>query len=141
MAPNRNDYSIVIESSGAKALQRLQFKLSGGLSNKPLQVWRTNGREQFAKLEDVARLDASLLEITVEPDSVYSLTTTIGQRKGGAKPPPPTSFPSKYKEDFAGYTVGSMPKYWSDFGGVFEVVKRSDGKGNALRQVLERNGI
>jgi hypothetical protein len=141
VAPNGRDYSIILETSGAKESQRLQFKRAGGLSNRPLHVWRTNGRQQFEKLQDIVSKDASMLEITVEPDSVYSLTTTTGQRKGGATSPPPVPFPSKYREDFASYPVGSTPKYWSDFGGAFEVVKRSDGKGKALRQVLENQGI
>jgi len=141
VAPNGRDFSIIIETSGAKESQKLQFKLVGGLTNLPLHIWRTNGRQQFQKLDDVVSRDDSLIEITVEPDSVYSLTTTTGQRKGGATAPPPTSFPSKYREDFANYPVGSTPKYWSDFGGVFEVVERSDGKGKALRQMLEKSGI
>ena len=83
----------------------------------------------------------TLSPLTVDAQSVYSLTTTTGQRKGGASPPPPASFPLQYKEDFAGYAIGSTPKYWSDFAGVFEVVKRSDGKGHALRQVIDKKGI
>ena len=43
--------------------------------------------------------------------------------------------------DFTGYAVGSTPRYWSDIAGVFEVVQRSDGKGQALRQTMERKGI
>ena len=42
--------------------------------------------------------------VTVDAQSVYSLTTTTGQRKGRATPPPPASFPLEYQEDFAGYT-------------------------------------
>ena len=141
VAPNGRDFSIILETSGAKESQRLQFNFVGGLSNQPLHVWRTNGRQQFEKLDDFVPKDVSLLELEVEPDSVYSLTTTTGQRKGGAISPPPAPFPSKYREDFASYAVGATPKYWSDFGGVFEVVKRSDGKGKALRQMLESSGI
>ena len=141
MAPNGRDYSIIVETSGAKEPQRLLFKLGSGLSNKSLHAWRTNAREQFQNHDDIVHRDKTMLEVNVEPDCVYSLTTTTGQRKGDAKPPPPTSFPLKYKEDFSRYPVGSTPKYWSDFGGVFEVVNRGDGKGKALRQVLEKPGI
>jgi galactosylceramidase len=140
LAPNGSDYSIILETSDAKESQNLKIKLAGGLSNQRVHVWRSDGRQQFLMLEDIVAQDASML-ITVEPDSVYSLTTTTGQRKGWAKPPPPASFPSNYKEDFAGCPPGSTPKYWSDYAGAFEVVKRGDGKGNALRQVIEKKGI
>jgi len=141
IAPNKSDFSIILETSGAKEPQRLQFKLAGGLSNQAVHTWRTNGRQQFVQLADIVSKASSKLEITAEPDSVYSLTTTTGQRKGGATSPPSASFPSKYREGFAPYPVGATPKYWSDFGGAFEVAKRSEGKGKALRQVLEKSGI
>ncbi len=139
-APNGHDYSVIIETSEAKVPQTLSFRLSGGLSSSTLHVWRTNHREQFQQLAEI-RPQNDAWTITVDARSVYSLTTTTGQRKGGATPPPPASFPLEYHEDFAGHTLGSMPKYWSNIAGVFEVVQRSDGKGQALRQVIDRKGI
>lgn len=141
VSPNAKDYSIIIETHAAKRPQTVRFKTAGGLSKQAVHVWRTNARQQFQQLDDIVAKDALDWQFTVEPDSVYSLTTTTGQRKGGAEPPPPASFPSHYKEDFASYSPGSTPKYWSDYAGVFEVVKRSDGKGNALRQVIAKKGI
>ena len=85
--------------------------------------------------------EGSVLKLTAEPDSIYSLTTTTGQGKGTAVSPPSASFPPKYREDFASYPNNLTPKYWSDLGGAFEVVSRSDGKGKALRQVLVKQGI
>ncbi len=140
-APGGGDYSIIIETSKAKTPRDLLFKLAGGLSNQPLHVWRSDARQQFRKLDDIIAKDASVLHVTVEPDCVYSLTTTSGQRKGGAVSLPPAAFPASYHEDFAGYAPGAAPKYWSDFAGVFEVIKRSDGQGNALRQVIAKKGI
>jgi galactosylceramidase len=139
-APNAHDYSIVIESSDASDPQTLTFKLQGPLSTGNVHVWRTGARQQFQRLEDVVLYDHAF-QIRVEPRCVYSLTTTIGQRKGGAIPPPPAAFPLDYAEDFAGYAPGSSPRYWSDIAGVFEVVSRADGKGKALRQILDRKGI
>ena len=83
-APDGRDYSIIIETSKAKTPQPLLFKLAEGLSNRPVHVWRSDARQQFRKLDDIIAKDASLLYVTVEPDCVYSLTTTSGQRKGGA---------------------------------------------------------
>jgi hypothetical protein len=139
-APDARDYSIIIETSEAKVPQALTFKLTGGLSSGKVHVWQTNGRQHFQARADITPREGAFT-ITVDEQSVYSLTTITGQRKGGASPPPPASFPLKYDEDFAGYAPGSTPKYWSDYAGVFEVVKRSDGKGNALRQVVEKKGI
>ncbi len=140
-APGAKDYSIIIETQAAKEPQTLRFKLAGGLSHQTLHVWHTDARRQFQQLDVIVAKDATNWQFTVEPDSVYSLTTTAGQRKGGAVPPPWAPFPPRYQEDFASYPPGSTPKYWSDYAGVFEVVKRSDGKGNALRQVIGRKGI
>ncbi len=141
VAPNGRDYSIIIETSGAKESQRLQFQLAGGLGQGRWHGWRTNGREQFVQRDDLVPGGGAGREITVEPDSVYSLTTTTGQRKGGAVAPAAGAFPAAYREDFSSYPVGATPRYWSDFSGVFEVVKRSDGQGKALRQVLPGRGI
>jgi len=141
LAPNGTDYSLVIETSGASQPQTLRLKLAGGMSNRPLHVWRTGAARQFQQLDDLKVLEASTLQVTVDPDHLYSLTTTTGQRKGEAAPPPQAPFPPHYKEDFAGYKPGATPKFWSDFSGVFEVAKRSDGKGNALRQIIEKKGI
>ena len=46
-----------------------------------------------------------------------------------------------YREDFAAYQPGSMAKYFCDQGGCFEVVRRADGNGGALREVMPREGI
>ena len=139
-APNGHDYSIIIETSEARGSKTLTFRLSGGLANGTVHVWRTYAREQFQGLAEIHPENNSFT-ITVDPQNVYSLTTTTGQRKGGAKPPPAGQFRLEYHEDFTGYAVGSTPKYWSDIAGVFEVVQRNDGKGQALRQIMDRKGI
>jgi len=139
-APGGTDYSIIIESFEARASQSLTFKLRGGLSSGKVHVWRTTGQHEF-QVEGDLTPRSEAFTLVVHPQSVYSLTTTTGQRKGGASPPPPAAFPFEYNEDFAGYSPGSTPKYWSDNAGVFEVVKRSDGKGNSLRQIIDKKGI
>ncbi|MGC8643242.1 MAG: hypothetical protein ACP5XB_25555 [Isosphaeraceae bacterium] len=139
-SPSARDYSIIIETSEAKIPRALTFQLKGNLSSRTVHVWRTNGKVQFQRCADINPRD-NALTITVDPQSVYSLTTTAGQRKGGAIPPPPAPFPYEYHEDFARYSPGSTPKYWSDLAGVFEVFQRSDRKGNALRQVIAKKGI
>jgi Glycosyl hydrolase family 59/F5/8 type C domain/Galactocerebrosidase, C-terminal lectin domain len=139
-APKGSDYSMIIETSDATVSKTLAFQLKGGLSASTVHVWRTNGREHFQRLVDITPMDRAFT-VTVDPKSVYSLTTTTGQQKGGATPPPRAPFPLHYEEDFAGDAPGATPKYWSDIAGVFEVVRRTDAKGNALRQVIDKKGI
>lgn len=139
-SPDARDYSLIIETSDARVPHSLTFQLKGGLASRALHVWRTSSHEQFQRLPEITPRE-NRFTITVDPQSVYSLTTTSGQRKGGAIPPPPAAFPADYHEDFAAYVPGASPRYWSDIAGVFEVVKRSDGKGKALRQVIDRKGI
>ena len=50
--------------------------------------------------------------------------------------PNDSAFPFPYDDGFEDYDTGKLPLYFLDQGGVFEVVKRSDGNGQALRQMI-----
>ncbi len=112
----------------------------GGLSPVPLHVWRTNEERWFERQPDIAFKDGALT-IILRPGSIYSLTTTTGQEKGAARGTAAAGFPLPYVEDFDAYPPGATPRFFSDQGGIFEVVRRADGKGNALRQVAPAKGI
>ena len=147
-SPDSKDYSIIIETMDAKAPQRMTCTLwDWPKVDAPLHVWHSNTSEQFAKLEDIVPAKSARWEreggftLTLDPESIYSLTTTTGQQKGAALPPPDKPFPLPYAENFESYAVGSTPRYMSDQAGSFEVVNRLDGKGKALRQVVLRKGI
>ncbi len=135
-----NDYSIIIETKAAKAPQQIHFRISNGLSEKQLCVWRSNERAQFvqhAKIKPVK----GVFTITLEPNSVYSLSTTTGQQKGSfAGIPEPTPFPFPYYETFEQYTSpkqwGYLPRYTADIADAFEIVERPDKKGQCIRQVV-----
>jgi hypothetical protein len=71
-----------------------------------------------------------------DPDSLYSLTTTTGQGKGTAQPPPPASFPLPYADNFESTAVGRAPKYLSDQDGAFEVRPCAGRAGRCLEQVI-----
>ncbi|MGC3991743.1 MAG: hypothetical protein QM796_19030 [Chthoniobacteraceae bacterium] len=47
------DYSIILETKGATALQQLHFQVGGGLSSKKLCVWRSNEQAQFVQQADL----------------------------------------------------------------------------------------
>ncbi len=139
-SPNGSDFSIIVETVDLKTNQEVTFQLHGGLSTAPVHVWRSTAAEQFARLPDVTPVNGQFA-MTFEGDSIYSLTTTSGQTKGGAIGAAPAPFPTPYAEDFENYPAGATPKYFSDQAGIFEVAKRAKGKGHCLRQVIDRKGI
>ena len=135
-----NDYSIILETVDAKAPQSISFQVTGGLTEKPPHVWRSDEQSQFERLPD-ASLVKGAFTLTLTPGSIYSLTTTTGQRKGGYPAPATQPFPFPYEDNFESVKPGRYARYFSDQGGVFEVARRPDGQGQCLRQVIARNGI
>ena len=135
-----DDYSIILETVDAKSPQTISFQVTGGLTGKPLQVWRSDERIQFDRLADATLTNGAFI-ITLAPGSIYSLTTTSGQRKGGYPAPATQPFPFPYEDNFESVKPGGYARYFSDQGGVFEVAGRPDGKGQCLRQVIARKGI
>jgi galactosylceramidase len=136
------DYSIIVETSGAGKNQNVTFKTSGGLSAQSLCVWKTNRTEQFVRQADLKPMDGSFT-ITLEPESIYSISTTTGQQKGSfADVPQAKPFPFPFYENYEEYgdarRWGYLPHYTADICGVFEIANRPDGKGKCLRQVLDR---
>ncbi|MDE3066924.1 MAG: lamin tail domain-containing protein [Verrucomicrobiota bacterium] len=137
---NHSDYSIVVETSDAINAQTITFRLTNGLSTATLNVWQTTQTAQFVHVGQVAPANGTF-SYTFQPASVYSLTTTTGQEKGDATPPPLAPFPMPYKDDFESDAPGSTPKYFSDQAGTFEVFTRADGMGKDLRQVAPQDSI
>jgi galactosylceramidase len=136
-----NDYSIIAETKDAKASQKISFKVSGGLSSGKLCVWRSNALEQFVKLDNITPVNGAF-EIILDPQSIYSISTTSGQQKGSVSNIPVSKpFPFPYYETFEEYKdaqrFGYLPHYTADIAGVFEIAKRPDHKGNCLQQVVE----
>ncbi|HEY1686424.1 MAG TPA: hypothetical protein VGG19_16790 [Tepidisphaeraceae bacterium] len=136
------DYSVIAETAGATTPQKITFKIRNGLSTHALCVWRTTRQEYFARQSDVIPSSAGEFTLTLQPDAIYSLSTTAGQQKGGFDVPPEKPFPFPYRETFDHYAKpsqwGYLPHYTADICGVFEVVDRPDGRGKCLRQVLSQ---
>lgn len=133
------DYSIIIETKGAKAPQTLHFTLAGSLSDNNLCVWHSNAEKQFTRLNDIKITDKEFA-LTIVPDAVYSLSTTTGQQKGSYDAPASKPFPFPYYETFEQYKhpeqFGYLPRYTADICGAFEIADRPDGKGKCVRQVV-----
>ena len=140
------NYSIIIETMDTPYVhkflsgQRVTFNLTGGLSTGAVHVWRSNSASQFVRLADIKPTNGSFA-ITLDRDSIYSLTTTTGQQKPTATAAQPSALPFPYTENFESYSVNKLPKRFSDQGGIFEVANRSDGNGKCLRQVVAQKGI
>ncbi len=139
LAPNGADLSIVIETTAATAEQELVIKAAAGDRPVRLHVWRTDMMEQFIPQADLTPVNGAWT-IKLAPNTIHTLTTTTGQRKGTAASPPPAPFPLPYREDFENYKANATARYLSDQGGAFEVVAAADG-GQCLRQQVHRPGI
>jgi galactosylceramidase len=132
------DYSTIVTNTTAQP-QTYTFTLTGGLAEGPVHVWKTNEEVDFVQQSDLTPIDGKY-SITVEPYSIYSLTTTTGQQKGQPKQPIPASghLQLPYSEAYETYAAGKMPKYTHDQGGAFEVVN-SGKTGKGLAQVITAN--
>ncbi|HEY1788953.1 MAG TPA: hypothetical protein VGJ73_12390, partial [Verrucomicrobiae bacterium] len=140
VSTNQSDYSIVVETSDALASQLVTFRLTNGLSTGPITIWETTQSNQFVNVGQVTPSNGTFGCI-FQPAAIYSLTTTTGQSKGGATPPPSAPFPLPFKDNFETYAPGATPKYFSDQAGTFEVATRADGQGQSLRQVSSQAGL
>jgi hypothetical protein len=139
-APAGNDYSVIVETIDATEPQDVDMQVSGGLSQGAVHVWETNAAKSFEKVSDITPQNGSF-RITLEPDAIYSLTTTVGQGKGTATPPAPAAFPFPYADDFESTAIGKVPKYLADQDGAFEVAACTGRPGKCLRQVIDRGPI
>lgn len=142
-SPDTSDYTILIETMDAKEGQSVTFRVTGGLSTGDLAVWRSRfGQEALMRIDDIVPRDG-VFTLRLEPNAMYSLTTTRGQQKGRfhTAMPADTPFPFPYRDDFQTTPIGRAPRYLSDQHGTFEVVARPDGTGKCLAQTVTQQGI
>jgi galactosylceramidase len=136
------DYSVILETKGARTNQTVTFNVSGGLSGGDLCVWRSTAAEQFVKQPGISPKNGTFT-IALEPNAVYSISTTTGQQKGSFDNiPAETKFPFPYYETFDEYTkpaqFGWLPHYTADIASAFELADRPDKTGKCLRAVLDK---
>jgi hypothetical protein len=135
-SPAAGDFSVVVETIGARSAQQVRFELSGGFSRGPIHVWRSDGKSMFERQPDITQSSGSF-QFTFAPDALYTLTTTTGQGKGTAAPPASRPFPFPYRDTFESTAIGGTPKYLSDQDGAFEVQPcGANRKGRCLTQVV-----
>lgn len=134
------DYSVIIETHKARGPQRVRFAIGRGLSTASLAVWRSNAHDYFTRQADLVPV-RGVVELALDPDSVYSITTTRGQRKGAFDPVPPVkAFPFPYRETFDAYATprqwGYLPRYFADISGAFELAGCPARPGTCLHQAV-----
>ncbi len=132
------DYSVIIETRRAKAPQTVRVAVGAGLSTADVAVWRSDARAQFVHVADL-HPEGGAVALTVDPDAIYSLTTTRGQQKGGfAGVPAQQAFPFPYRVDFDRYrdarAWGYLPRYFADIEGAFELAPCPGDQRTCLRQ-------
>lgn len=137
MAPDKRQWSVVLETIDAQRPQTLHFVLRGGLAQSTVHVWETNAKRTFEKVADVDVKEGGFA-YTFEPGALYSLTTTTGQAKHDATIPPPAPFPFPYADNFDDTAMHRLPKFLADQDGAFEVEACEGRGGRCLVQQIER---
>jgi galactosylceramidase len=136
--PRTGDWSMIVCTDGPVTLS---VSASDGLKTGPVRLWHSDAKEQFVRLENIGPAQGAIT-VKLDGNSIYSLTTATGQRKGApAHPiPPARPFPFPYRDDFESYRAGQTPRYFSDQKGTFEVCDEP-GHGKCLKQIVPREGI
>ena len=146
-SPSGDDYSIVLETMDSPYItigtpHEVAFRLGAGFPDKPVHIWKSSAREQFVKITTIQPKDR-VISYKFDAESIYTLSTTTGQQKGGQdlRIPPSAALRLPYEDTFDTKPEHWLPKYFIDQSGAFEVVQRPDGRGGCLRQVVPSKGI
>ena len=153
VSPDEKDFSMILETGHAhcpvcsannapgvasNVTQTVSIGLLGDLAlTRTVQVWHTdNDTASFAHVGSVPVI-AGVISLAVAPESIYTVTTTTGQSRGSFPAAPAVSapFPARWADDFEASTVESLPKYWADQCGSFQIMPSSGGRtGNSILQ-------
>jgi hypothetical protein len=144
LSPDKKDFSIIIETVDAVRDQKIDISIPQKMKVEKLHVWQTSDKNDpskwFRKTLELVPVDRGI-SLTLEPGSVYSITTTTGQHKGDAVPSQVEAFPFPYREDFSGYIAGTAPKYFSDQVGAFEIATDPAEARPFLHQIITSAGV
>jgi hypothetical protein len=143
-APDGHDWSMVVETIDSKQPTSMTVAIKGSLGAPPshgtLHVWETNQKRTFERVGDITPHNGSFT-YTFDPDSLYTITTTTGQHKGTAVPPPSKPFPLPYHESFEKTPLLRAPAYLSDQDGAYEVHPCTGRSGRCLEQVITQKPV
>lgn len=149
-SPTTGNWSSIAETLGATSPQQVTFQVQGGLSTGPVQVWATNlnsgnSSDWFRYSGQIQPQDGSF-SLTLQPGYLYTVTTTTGQHKGSAAPPPAHTLRLPYIDNFGEYPAGATARYLSDLGGAFQTEPCADGGpdgsgGMCLQQMVTQQPV
>lgn len=147
-SPAGRHYSIIIETMNATGPSDVRFMIAGGLAAGPVHVWSSHiasatPADDFIHERVVEPVD-SAFSVTLEPGHVYTLSTTSGQSRGGARPPSNVfeQMALPFVEDFESYAPGKLARYFLDLNGGFETAPAGGGReGMVYRQMVTRQPI
>ncbi len=144
LSPKDSDFSTIIETIESTVKQEVEINIASKFKGKKVYLWRTSDKDDpskwFQKVQEMIPVNGSFT-INLEPNSIYSVTTTTGQRKGDTVPPPLTQLAMPFVDDFSSYAVGKTPKYFSDQVGAFEIATAPTENKPFLCQVITKSGI
>eukprot|EP00035_Acanthoeca_spectabilis_P008069 m.148054 g.148054 ORF g.148054 m.148054 type:complete len:699 (+) comp14201_c0_seq3:694-2790(+) len=127
VAPNRSDYSVVLDFLHAPS-QHLEITFAH-LPVMPLAVWQTNETNQFELTATLTPTENGTVFLTAQEGSIYTITTLRSPRKGNyTGVPPSTPCPRNYADNFDNYTTNdTLARFFADQGGSFAVIQQTDG--------------
>lgn len=143
---NNTDYSTIYETSTSSTTQTVNVTVSGGLSTGAVHVWSTDlgsssSSSWFVRQSDITPSNGSYT-LTMQPNRIYSVTTTTGQAKGTATSPASGALALPYTDTFDGYASRTEARYFSDMQGAYEVRPCAGGRaGQCLQQVTPQKPI
>jgi hypothetical protein len=143
---NGTDYSTIYETTTASAAQTVNVNVTGGLNTGTVHVWSTDlgsssSANWFVKQSDVTPSGGSY-SLTLQPNHIYSVTTTTGQGKGTAAGPAAAPLALPYVDTYEANASRTEAKYFSDMQGSFEVRPCAGGRtGQCLQQVTPSRPI
>ena len=82
-SPNGKDWSVVVETIDAKQPQHDDHHGCRRSLGETVHVWETNNQRTFEHVADATPVGGKL-SYTLDPDSLYTFTTTTGQGRGTA---------------------------------------------------------
>ncbi|MFI5916245.1 ricin-type beta-trefoil lectin domain protein [Dactylosporangium sp. NPDC051541] len=144
---NNTDYTTVYETSGTTSTQTVNVTVSGDLSPGAVHVWTTdmgstNPNDWFVHQPDIVPSGSGTYSLTMQPNRIYTLSTTSGQAKGTAASPAGHALALPYSDTFDGYAVRKQPRYTEDMQGSFETRTCAGGRtGTCLQQVAPQRPI
>ena len=82
--PKTGDWSVIVVTGEKRSIQ---ITIAPGLKTGPVHVWKSTAAEQFVQQPPLPLRDDTV-ELELESDAIYTLTSTTGQQKGSHGTPP-----------------------------------------------------